>query len=283
MKNLVFIFLIISPILAFNQNKKSFFGKRFYISSEILANYPLFFNWEKGAEIYDHDMNLKKDPLNYSFHLNAGVIVNRNLSFNLDFSKGYFDICSGSTLGNLYEKSIFEYAGEEKYARTETMQVESNSIMLNLELSSDRTPMPIGINHVFGFGISYSKLIDNNYNSKIYYLDNSDYNYYNNKKNSENYYDMNPSFLKAHLYNFAEQKPRKSFDISYGVINRIPLTKSILFKYGIKMILHLPLKSDSNQYKYEDFIYTRYEIDKAIINQMSLNIFHFNCGFTYLF
>lgn len=290
MKKLLLFVLFFSGFNSFSQKSKGYYGRRFFVGTEVVANFPGIYNLAKRGEKYDHQMNRVIDKLNYGFHLNGGVIINKNFALSIDYSKGYFDICPGSTnYKDYYPEVIFIYNGESQYLHTESMQVRSNSFMLKFEVGSRRNLMPLGLSNQFGIGISYSKVINHFYNSQAYYKPYDYVNTYSNQANasnlnkSENYYDINPSYLEKHLYDFDNQLPTKTIDISYGLTNRTPLTKQLMLSYGIKVMCHLPLRSNSVMSKDDDFIYSRYKLEKEIIKQMSLNVFHFNWGITYVF
>lgn len=283
MKLVITISLLFSLSYIFSQNKNTYFGKRYFVNTEFVGNFPLVYNISKRGEKYNHDMTRKTDLLNQSFHFIAGVILKRNIAISLDLSKGYFDVCPGSTKYRygINPNPIFYNDGEYKYIHTETMQAISNSFMLKFELTNKRNLFPLGISNQVGIGLSFSKIINNYYRSQVfysnYYMEDSEY------YDSDNYYDINPTFLNKHLYNYEEQKAIKTLDIMYGLTKRTPISKNIFIQSGVRILFHVKINRSSGLETEPGYIYSRYKIEKEIFNQMSMNIIHFNLGVCYVF
>ncbi len=266
---ILFISLFISTF-SFSQKNNGYYGKRFFVDLEGLANYPLFSNFLNEAQYgYKADgkkLVTKNDNLNTGFRINAGYAVKRNLGLSLEFGQDY----SSVKIDNSEPLYIAQYYNV--YVKHEMIDVKTTVFIPKLEFATSKALLPMGLSHQLGFGIAYSKAVDKDYLYQI--IDYSAGNYAPTLYSTSNS-DVDP-------VNFNKFKTVKKFVLLYALNMRTPITKSLMFNYGIKYTINIGKTPNDYYYSYSGdptLSYTR-SVENAIARHRSLSFMNAFVGLT---
>ncbi len=266
---ILFISLFISTF-SFSQKNNGYYGKRFFVDLEGLANYPLFSNFLNEAQYgYKADgkkLVTKNDNLNTGFRINAGYAVKRNLGLSLEFGQDY----SSVKIDNSEPLYIAQYYNA--YVKHEMIDVKTTVFIPKLEFATSKALLPMGLSHQLGFGVAYSKAVDKDYLYQI--IDYSTGNYAPTLYSTSNS-DVDP-------VNFNKFKTVKKFVLLYALNMRTPITKSLMFNYGIKYTINIGKTPNDYYYSYSGdptLSYTR-SVENAIARHRSLSFMNAFVGLT---
>ncbi len=262
MKNTITFIILIVAFAGKAQRPNGYFGRKYFVSSEVNLYTPLMYNMiTKGANYpkYSKDFKKANDLLNYGVKLNFGYVVRGNLSYSFE---------TGFELSDMYAYENNPLPGYEGYnVRIPKMALRTLYFVPKFEIANKRGLLPMGFSHQIGAGISSTKLVNRNYDVQA-------------RMGSGKYVSLNPSYVKDHLYDFDNGRGYKFLNLMYGFNLRNAIGKRLMLSYGFRYTFKIYL---NNYITIDDsFIFNQSEVEKTIKHQQSRSILSFNCGFTYV-
>ena len=229
--NILLIVTLFITFLTYSQKNNGYYGKRFFIDIEGLGNYPMFSNIfgyaYNGYAAQGKTLVPKKDNFNVGFRLNAGFAVKRNLGLSIEFGQDYSSIYM-----NEYDNMYFDYSTYLSVYH-EMIDVKTTVFIPKLEFTTSKALLPMGLSHQIGFGIANSSIAEKDYLYRYY-----DYSY---ALDTENY-STNDTYPDP--INFDKAQKVKKFVLLYALNMRTPITKSLMFNYGIKYTINIGKKQN---------------------------------------
>lgn len=269
---ILFISLFISTF-SFSQKNNGYYGKRFFVDLEGLANYPLFSNFLTGTQ-YGYKANgknfvTKNDNLNIGFRINAGYAVKRNLGLSLEFGQDYSSVKMDNS-ENMYLNDYYNV-----YVKHEMIDVKTTVFIPKFEFATSKALLPMGLSHQLGFGIANSRVSEKDY---LYqYID------YSAGTNPITLYSTSKTDLDP--VNFEKFKTVKKFVLLYALNMRTPITKNLMINYGIKYTINIGRTPNDYYYSYsgdQTLNYTR-SVENTVARHRSLSFMNAFVGLTFVF
>lgn len=269
---ILFISLFISTF-SFSQKNNGYYGKRFFVDLEGLANFPLFSNifsyGEFGYKANGKNFVTTKDKFNTGFRINAGYAVKRNLGLSLEFGQDYSSVYMDNNDQMYYDE--YNYL----YVKHEMIDVKTTVFIPKIEFATSKALLPMGISHQIGFGIANSRVAEKNY---LYQYTDSYYGVdYAPRLYSTSTTDLDP-------VNFEKFKTVKKFVLLYALNMRTPITKSLMFNYGIKYTINIGKTPNDYYYSYSDpkLNYTKL-VENAVARHRGFSFMNAFVGLTFVF
>lgn len=282
MKKLFILVLLFSISLShvFAQKDDSYFGKKFIIQPEIHLNYPFFNNLTFNNVAYgskNDKLVEKKDPFNFGYRLNVGHVVKRNLAILLEIGQDYSSVYPINNQSLYYAIDNNGYYDYYENINHEMVDVTTTVIMPKVELATKFALLPMGLSHQIGLGLTLSNAQEKNYTYEYMYYDAfmNEYTYEARKYNTSST-DLDP-------INFSGIKTVKKLMFMYALSMRTPLTKSLMFNYGLKYTLSLgPNNEFYSSLDEGNEAYTK-SVEKSISKSRTFSFINFNLGLTFVF
>jgi hypothetical protein len=267
---LLLVGLFIS-IQTFAQKNNGYYGKKFFIDVEGLGNLPLisniFSDAQYGYKAIGKTFILQKDNFNTGFRLNLGYAVKRNFGLSFEFGQDY----SSVSMDNDEPLYLAQY--ENVYVKHEMLDVKTTVFIPKLEFTTSKALLPMGLSHQIGFGVANSRVAEKDY---LYqYFDYSGITYPTTLYSTSTA-DIDP-------VNFEKFKTVKKFVLLYALNMRTPITKSLMFNYGIKYTLNIG-KTPNDYYYGNDWklSYTR-SVENTIAKHRTFSFMNAYIGLTFVF
>lgn len=264
MKGLILLFALLLSNLIYSQNT-GLYGKRFAVQIDLLNSYPLFSNIQvsKTNRFKNKSGKLVQGSDNFDFGLNfSGMYaVKNNVGIGLEYTMNFLSIYSPTHINREYEINGLSYY-ESLGINHERMKMNTSIVMAKIELTSKNGLLPIGLSHQIGFGISFTKLVKDDYLYTIVASPNDEIPEYEEK-----------------FYNY-DNKSFKGFTCMYALNVRMPISKRVMISYGLRYTLNLlPYASSGNGYNSDN----SYWIDKQtayylVKERINYSFIRFNIG-----
>lgn len=264
MKGLIILLVLLFSQLTFSQNT-GLYGKKFAVQVDFLSAYPFFSNLQgdsynryknksgklvQGNDNFDYGLNLSGM---YATKNNAGIGLEYNINYSSIYAPSYIQRTNITNGFEVYESNSLDH---------ERIKMNTSSVMAKLELTSRNGLLPIGLSHQIGFGLTFTKLVQD------------DYLYQNNTSPGNEIPDYDEKF-----YNY-DNKSFRGFTFMYALSVRMPVSKRIMISYGLRYTFNfLPARSSENTYNNDDSYWldkqTAYYLVKERINYTFIK---FNIG-----
>lgn len=253
--NILLIVTLFITFLTSAQKNNGYYGKRFYVDVQGLANNPLFSNIFSNAQ-YSYKANgknfvIQKDNINTGFRINAGYAVKRNFGLSFEFGQDYSSISMDN------DEPLYLDQYYNVYVKHEQLDVKTTVFIPKLEFTTSKALLPMGLSHQLGFGIANSRVAEKDY---LYQYFEYSGNYYPTTLYSTSTSDYDP-------VNFEKIKTVKKFVLLYALNVRTPITKSLMFNYGIKYTINIGKKP--NDYYYYNGADPTLSYTKAVENTIA--------------
>ncbi len=281
MRNIVLIFSFIHLIGVFAQEETNgFYGIKRYVSFDAQVSSPFIYNKIHKGELLDPKLESARSSLMMNYHFTYSKILDDGFAFSLELGTSNFDFAIGHNTKNytpdVYATSVL--AKENIIAtniKVPLVNVRSYTILPIFEFATDHGLIPAGLFHQVGIGYSWSQLTDQHYKIQVSGL-----------SNDLLQTPVVKSYTPTNLYDY-KGKSIKTFSFVYGIVRRVPITKHVLFNYGVRYILNMPLtfhvrlNGESSDPKSSEYIFSNSEAREQLSVRLFQSAIHFNVGFTF--
>lgn len=218
---LLFIFLV---HFSFSQSV-GFFGKKNVISFNGIGAIPIIQSVLSNSQ-HSYYKSVNGKFIRTSDYFNGGFSAGISHAFSNSFGLGFdfetvYSNCSGPNFGfTTYDELNNNYYNERVEIYHEALSLRTFNFIPKIEFQLSSNYYPIGIVNQIGFGYTTSKVIDKEYDFLIQYPT------YNNLKEIED----------DKIFNLEDNYSGLTFMYAFNV--RVPISKSLLFNYGIRYNLN---------------------------------------------
>jgi hypothetical protein len=265
-------FLIVFTFISlegWSQNN-GFIGKKNFIAIDLRAYTPIVHGLRTKNQINfktrGSDYANKKNLVDYGFNFSIGRVLSRNVGVILQYARSNFDfILTGDYRSPIVSNDTYEHA--YRVVKANFFEARSVGIMPILELNNSSGLLPLGLSHQFGIGFNKSYFVEKDYHLRY-----------------EDFEDgTGITEAPLELYNF-KNDPITSYTMMYKINLRIPISKSILFNFGIRYNFnYFPEKDISSSAYANQFLLTRDNLIDIIKSKESKNFICFETGFNLCF
>ncbi len=262
------------------QDPNGFYGIKRYISFDAQYSNPFLYNARHKGELLDFNLENTKATNMLNYHITYSHILADNFAFSLEFGTSSFDF-SISHNTKVYAPEVYASSFFSKNNKLVTqlkasvVQVRSFTFLPIFEFARNHGLMPSGIFHQFGLGYSRTHLLDKQYKIQV-----------SGMSNDILQQPFQESYVPTNFYDY-KGKSIQSLVFLYGLVQRVPLSKHILFNYGIRYMLYMPLNfrlhlnGESSDAKSSEYIFSNSEASEQLNVRLFQSAIHLNVGLTY--
>jgi hypothetical protein len=271
MKLTIILLLITSSTVIAQNDAVGFFGRRLFIDVNALGAFPLIGNITNNPDYryknVDGNLIAGMDLFDYGYRIEGSYAIRKNIALGVELGQDY----SNLAIARYIEiNPVFDYWSDPDPYSTkilhEMLDIKSFSVIPKIELSSPTGIAPIGLNHQIGLGISFVRVANRDYLIEEVELNSDDL-----------------PFETAELYNF-NTKSIKSICVLYGLNTRTPISKRVLFNYGIRYTINLTPKNalgnNSSEGLDEEYWLSRENMVELVRGKIFTSFIFLNLGFT---
>ena len=273
MKNYTLIlFSLTLSLFSLSQKNNGYYGKKFFIDLEGLGNYPMFSNIfsnsDNGYAENANTLTYKKDNFNVGFRVNFGYAVKRNFGLSIEFGQDY------SSVYGSYEDMYFDDYSSSAVAH-EMIDVRTTVVIPKFEFTTSKALLPMGLSHQLGFGFATSSVVNKDYLYRYtdYYL-------------ASPFQHYSTSSTNLDPINFEKFQNVKKFVLLYALNMRTPITKNLMFNYGVKYTINIgkkPYGYYSSYYNGDQSLNYTKSINNAVARHRGFSFMNAFVGLTFVF
>lgn len=248
---------------SFAQKNSGFYGRTLFVEVNSAISFPMLNTVDIFGNYHNSGRYYEPDKFASALNVVVGKAVSPKLSLSLE---------SGLFFGNFSADDDSYYYGDYYYygnvspkqmiTRFEKLSYRTFSIMPKFEISARGGNAPGGMSHQIGVGFTSSSVVEKDYKYSIY----SEY------KDS---IDPKRDFVDY-------DRKYKGVTFLYAVHMRVPITKTLLFNYGLRTTLNLTPTGNVSNAGSKDLFIAPLEAAEAIKRTRFRTVFNFELGFTYL-
>lgn len=252
------------------QTQTGFLNHKNVISVEAFANSPLILSSKNPQyALKSGKMEEKKELLNYGYGLYYARQVKKKLAFGLEVNVKNLQVEGPSYMIHSNISDQFEQV-DTTWLRANPFSVNVFSGMLRFEYFNKLGNGPVGIAHVLGIGMAFSKYANKGYDYSLNEFGNSE--------------AVESRWSKPDKFFLEKEWPLiKSIGLQYGVQMRYPVSKQIAINFGVKSLINFTLPVSKDKITTQDN--APYILENMYYNLRRENIFsiNLNAGISYLF
>ncbi len=254
------ISLFIICVSNFHAQNSGYLGKKTFISADTRLFVPLLYNWTHVDESQKYkadgnSLNPARNLLSYGFNVTLGRAVDRKLAFLIQASVLNFKVSNES----------FYTPNNGSVIRSSFFHCRSLGIMPIIEITGTDGLSPIGLSHQIGLGFYQNKMVDKEY----VVLANEYPDVVTYSKDNIDFFDFNNSV--------------KSYSFMYKLNLRIPISRSLLYNFGIRYNLNFTALAFGLSDDKKGFLYSASETSEMIRYANRNNIISLETGLTLTF
>ncbi|MFT6443737.1 MAG: hypothetical protein ACJASQ_002707 [Crocinitomicaceae bacterium] len=233
MKKIIFFLICcVIAVNSFGQDNSGYFGKRNYVDITSITHVPVMYNLSQAKELFylepkTGSVDIKTAKwINTSFNIGVGRAIRNDIIIGAEFGLHLFSLPGFSVRDDEMEPEQNILFANQIF-RHETLKAQQFYFMTKVEIGAgrDRSILPMGYSHVIGAGMTFSKIRELDY-----YIDLGDYQ------------SPLPESMNISSSDFIDYSVRyKMLKLMYGMKMRIPMGKSLMFSYGVRYMIDIPL------------------------------------------
>jgi hypothetical protein len=251
------VFLLLFFKQAYTQHN-GYLGRKTFIGADVRLFVPLLYNRQVDEnQKYKSDGTTFKDARNlltYGFNLTLGRAVDRNLAFLIQGSFLNYKVANTDDFITNYSSPI----------RSTYYQAQSFGIMPIIEISGEDGLLPIGLSHQIGLGFYRHKIVDMPYLIWV-----------NGANGIETLSSESTPF-------FDYEKQIKSYTFMYKLNLRIPLSRKLLYNFGIRYNANFTEFISGLNSAQDDILFNHARMGQMMRAAQSRNIIAFETGISFM-
>lgn len=212
MKKVATLLLLFLSSLGYSQNN-GYYGKKGYIEFLSTHNFPIIYNLLSSNDVLKVENGQLVDRKQWyspGFRVVLGVVGKKSSGVSFEYGIDFYRM-AGPQVVKTDEGTPIVYH--------ESIPIRTNRFMIKIEMGNKNNLSPMGIIHQLGFGVSSTKIKQQNYS-------------YQEK--------FNPT-PQLQTISYPTDDPYNMLQVMYGFKKRVPINKSLLFSFGIRYNLNFGL------------------------------------------
>ena len=281
MKNVVLLFGLILFTHVFSQDEANgFYGVKRYISLDAQVSSPFIYNTIHKGELLDPNLDPARAALLMNYHFTYSRILDDDFAFSLELGTSNFDFALGHNT-KTYSPEVYANSALTKEnilatsIKVPLVNVRSYTVLPIFEFATDPGLIPAGLFHQVGIGYTWSQLTDQHYQIQV-----------SGVTNDLLQTPIVKTYTPSNFYDY-KGKSIKTISFVYGITRRVPITKRVLFNYGVRYMLNMPLtfhvrfNGESSDPKSSEYIFSNSDAREQLNVRLFQSAIHFNVGFTF--
>ena len=280
MRKAVLFLGLISAFYGWAQETNGFYGAKRFITFESEFSSPMIYNAVHSKQLLNSNFEKSNASIASNYRFVYSSVVDDEFAFSLEFGLTNFNL-GISRNSNVYAADVYKGSYFTKQniqlsnLKAPMVDAQTITIMPKCEFAMNPGLIPSGLFHQVGIGFNMTRILDHAYAIQATGVSNDGLNT-----------PIQQTTVPANFYNY-DAKSIKTFSLMYGVAYRVPLSKHVLFSYGVRYMLNFPPKilfhmnGESKDPKSADYVFSESEVREQMYVRMFQSAIHLNVGLVF--